>query len=158
MPEYGILYYSEGVLPVELYSFNYSVNRNNVRLSWTTASENNNSGFDIERSGVTGQASSEWEKLGFIQGKGTTSSPGDYEFTDRVLKTGKYNYRLKQTDYNGNYEYFNLSGEVVIGEPEKFTLSQNYPNPFNPVTVIRYQLASERSFTECVLIRQGKRS
>ena len=59
---------------------------------------------------------------------------------DRNLQTGKYKYRLKQIDNNGNYEYFALNGEVEIGVPKKFDLSQNYPNPFNPVTKINFDL------------------
>ncbi|HMQ69936.1 MAG TPA: T9SS type A sorting domain-containing protein, partial [Ignavibacteria bacterium] len=61
-------------------------------------------------------------------------------FEDKDLVSGKYKYRLKQTDYNGNFEYFNLTEEVVIGIPDKFSLGQNYPNPFNPVTKISYEI------------------
>lgn len=126
------------VLPVELSLFTSSVNNNNVTLSWTTSAETNNSGFDIERRDAISETQDVWKKIGNILGNGTTSSPNNYEFTDRGLNSGKYNYRLKQTDYNGNYEYFNLSDDVVIGVPEKFTLSQNYPNPFNPVTNLEF--------------------
>ncbi|MBK8552951.1 MAG: hypothetical protein IPL53_18575 [Ignavibacteria bacterium] len=66
-----------------------------------------------------------------------------YTFTDRGLATGNYNYRLKQIDFNGNYEYFNLNNEVNIGIPLIFDLSQNYPNPFNPVTKINFDLPSD---------------
>ena len=62
------------------------------------------------------------------------------EITDRNIETGKYNYRRKQIDFNGNFEYFSLNNEVVIGTPERFSLSQNYPNPFNPSTNINYDL------------------
>jgi len=132
-------------LPVELSSFTSSVNNNNVQLNWTTASETNNSGFDIERRDERSEAQDVWNQISFINGHGTTTSPNNYEFTDRNLASGKYNYRLKQTDFNGNFEYHNLSDEVVIEVPEKFELAQNYPNPFNPSTVIRYSL-SENSF------------
>lgn len=56
------------------------------------------------------------------------------------MATGHYNYRLKQIDYNGNYKYYDLTNEVIIGIPQKYSLVQNYPNPFNPVSVIGYQL------------------
>ncbi|MDQ3020768.1 MAG: S8 family peptidase [Bacteroidota bacterium] len=136
---YNALYYVDVVLPVELASFTSIVNRRDVTLNWTTASERNNSGFDIERSIVNPQVSG-WSKVGFVQGNGTTSSQNSYSFVDRGLNSGKYNYRLKQVDFNGNFEYFNLSNEVGIGIPTTFDLTQNYPNPFNPSTKINYDI------------------
>lgn len=123
-------------LPVELASFSSSVNGNNVALSWNTVSEENNSGFEIERNSF----GAGWTKIGFVNGKGTTNSPHNYSFTDNAISSGRYSYRLKQIDYNGNYKYYDLQNEVVIGVPDKFALMQNYPNPFNPATVISYQL------------------
>jgi photosystem II stability/assembly factor-like uncharacterized protein len=128
-------------LPVELSSFTSQVSGNNVNLNWATASEINNSGFDIERK-VSG--SNEWKKINFVQGNGTTNESKNYSYEDKNVTSGKYTYRLKQIDFNGNYEYFNLSNEIEIGVPKKFNLSQNYPNPFNPNTVISYQLSVER--------------
>ncbi len=130
-----------GPLPVELSSFNSLIFGNNVKLKWTSTSETNNSGFDVERSNVKGQTSDEWTKVSFVQGHGNTSSPINYEFTDRNLSSGKYKYRLKQIDFNGNYDYYDLNDEVVIGNPEKFELSQNYPNPFNPVTHLEFGIS-----------------
>ncbi|MBS1550788.1 MAG: T9SS type A sorting domain-containing protein [Bacteroidetes bacterium] len=124
-------------LPVELSSFTANVNGNNAELKWTTSSEENNSGFEIERSDKSGF----WVKRGFVQGHGNSVVPVNYSFTDRNLTAGKYLYRLKQIDYNGNFEYFNLSGEVLISNPSVFRLSQNYPNPFNPSTRINYDIA-----------------
>ena len=73
-------------------------------------------------------------------GSQNTNSTKDYSYIDANLNTGKYKYRLKQTDYNGNFEYHNLSGDVVVGVPSKYELSQNYPNPFNPSTKIDFSL------------------
>ncbi len=98
--------------------------------------EENNSGFDIERNSFgTG-----WNKIGFIAGKGTVNTPQNYLFSDNGLNSGRYSYRLKQIDYNGNYKYYDLQNEVLIGVPNKFALMQNYPNPFNPSTKINYEL------------------
>jgi photosystem II stability/assembly factor-like uncharacterized protein len=124
-------------LPVELSSFTSQVNGNCVKLNWATGSEINNSGFDIERK-ISG--SYEWKKINFVQGNGTTNKNKNYSYEDKNITSGKYSYRLKQIDFNGNYEYFELTNEVEIGIPKKFNLSQNYPNPFNPSTKINYEL------------------
>lgn len=127
-------------LPVEFSSFTSTSAANSVDLIWTTNSEINNGGFDIERKWAQNK---EWEKVGFVNGNGTTNSPNSYEFKDRNLLPGNYNYRLKQIDLNGNFEYHNLSDEVIIGTPKNFQLDQNYPNPFNPTTRISFELPEE---------------
>jgi hypothetical protein len=126
-------------LPVELASFTATTNRNNVSLAWSTSKETNNQGFDIERSVV---GSNTWAKVGSVAGSGTTTETKSYSFTERVT-TGNYNYRLKQIDFNGNFEYFDLSSEVNVGVPSEFAISQNYPNPFNPSTKIDYDIATD---------------
>jgi TQXA domain-containing protein len=127
-----------GALPVELSAFNAFVNNRNVVLSWTTGAEINNSGFNIERR-LAG--TSAWNVMGNVAGNGTSNLSHSYTFVDRNVVTGKYNYRLKQLDNNGNYEYHFLNNEVEVGAPSKFDLSQNYPNPFNPSTKINFELA-----------------
>ncbi|MBK8983717.1 MAG: T9SS type A sorting domain-containing protein [Ignavibacteria bacterium] len=127
-------------LPVELASFTSSIDNRNVELNWSTTAEVNNSGFEIER---TTEGNEQWQKIGFVEGNGTTNSPKDFSFTDRNLNTGKYNYRLKQIDYNGSFEYYSLQNLVEIGVPAEFKISQNYPNPFNPTTKIDFALPSD---------------
>ena len=123
-------------LPVEISSFTVNVTNRDVILNWTTSNEINNAGFEIERK-FTGDM---WKKIGFITGNGTTNQPVNYNYTDKGLLTGKYGYRLKQTDYNGNFEYHNLNHDVLIGIPEVFEMSQNYPNPSNPASKINYSI------------------
>ena len=126
--------YVDNPYPVDLTSFIASVSGRDVNLKWSTAEEFNNYGYEIEKSNVKGQTSNEWIKVGFVPGNGTSTDIHNYEFTDKGLNTGKYKFRLKQIDFNGNYEYFELANDVIIGIPAKYYLSQNYPNPFNPVT------------------------
>lgn len=127
-------------LPVELASFTSMTEKNNITLNWSTSTEINNSGYDVERKLTS---DSTWNKIGFVQGSGNTTQTKNYKYEDRNLITGKYNYRLKQIDYNGNYAYYNLQNEISVGIPEKFALSQNYPNPFNPTTKINFEVPKE---------------
>jgi hypothetical protein len=124
-------------LPVKLNTFTSSVSVNNVKLNWVTTSEENNSGFEVYRSELN---KNDFVKVGFVAGKGNTNTVTNYSYEDKKLNSGKYEYKLKQVDYNGNFEYFKLNNSVEIGNPGKFTLSQNYPNPFNPVTKIDFSL------------------
>ncbi len=136
----GAFYYDQSV-PVELNSFTAAANGNDVILNWQTATETNNSGFEIQKSQMSDVKSQteEWNRIGFVGGNGTTTEPQTYSFVDGDLSNGKYTYRLKQIDYDGSFEYSNEI-EVEILSPLEFSLSQNYPNPFNPSTTIQYSI------------------
>lgn len=136
------------LIPVELTSFEGNEMDGNVQLKWSTATETNNYGFNVERKNPplsTGQAGlnplqgGDFEKIGFVQGHGTTTEHQSYIFMDESVLSGTYQYRLKQVDYDGSYEYSNII-EVEVGIPTEFSLEQNYPNPFNPTTIIRYSI------------------
>jgi hypothetical protein len=124
-------------LSVNLLTFISVIIERDVNLSWSTEWEQNNKGFNIERKITT---SSEWLNIGFVKGKGNSNTTQFYSFNDSKLSVGKYNYRLKQIDYNGNYEYFKLKDNVIIGIPNKFEISQNYPNPYNPTSKIDFEI------------------
>jgi flagellar hook assembly protein FlgD len=129
------------IIPVELTSFTANSTGKDVTLNWSTATETNNSGFEIQRSN-----GGEFDVLGFVSGNGTTTQPQSYNFVDKNLPSGKYTYRLKQIDYNGQFEYSPAVEVEVIGVTE-YTLHQNYPNPFNPTTSISFDLASDSKVT-----------
>ncbi len=139
--------------PVNLTALVSSVSGRNVLLNWSTTSELNNSGFDIERT----SENTEWKKIGFVSGNGTTNEPREYSYNDKNLETGKYKYRLKQLDFNGNFEYFELSEEVSIGIPDKYDLSQNYPNPFNPSTRIDFDIPEDCNVSIVLFDMTGRR-
>jgi hypothetical protein len=128
-------------LPVELVSFTAASQRLHAELKWTTATEVNNYGFEIEKKRMKDEVGiMKWEKIGFVEGSGTTNAPKEYSFTDKNLSAGKYSYRLKQIDSDGRFSY-SQSVEVVFGSaPLQFALAQNYPNPFNPSTTIGFTL------------------
>lgn len=123
-----------GVLPVELSSFNANVNGTSVTLNWSTASELNNNGFEVQR-----KSGDEFVTIAFIKGAGTTTETQNYSYSDEQLAIGKYSYRLKQVDFNGTFEYSNVIN-VDLYSPNEFVLDQNYPNPFNPSTIISFSV------------------
>lgn len=124
-------------LPVELTTFSANVeNSNEVNLTWQTATELNNYGFDIERK-IAGNNSA-WEKIGFVAGQVQSNTTENYNFTDKNTDFTKAYYRLKQIDTQGSFKY---SNEVEVDiTPKSFTLYQNYPNPFNPSTTIKFSV------------------
>jgi len=131
-------------LPVELTSFAVTPVGGKVELVWATATETNNYGFDVERGTSNSQqlAVSNWEKVGFVQGQGTTNAPQKYSFTDATVRMGKYLYRLKQIDRDGKFVY-RQAVEVTVGvTPNTVFLDNNYPNPFNPSTKISFVLGT----------------
>jgi len=129
-----------GAMPVLISSFRSNVTGNNVILNWTTTYEINNSGFEVQRKIKSSNA---WIKAGFVNGKGTTNNQTNYSYEDLKLNSGSYQYRLKQIDYNGNFEYFSLPGIVAVDKPGKFNLFQSYPNPSNPKAKIDFQVPED---------------
>ncbi|HEY6907707.1 MAG TPA: hypothetical protein VI230_09570, partial [Ignavibacteriaceae bacterium] len=133
---FGRSFYSidvSNIIPVELVSFTASLSNNKVILNWTTSTETNNRGFEIERR----DGSLQWEKLGFVQGYGTTTKQYSYSYTDNNLLSGNYQYRLKQIDFDGTFKYSKVV-DVAVNLSNDFYLSQNYPNPFNPTTYLSF--------------------
>jgi hypothetical protein len=128
-------------LPIQLASFTASVIRDNdVEVAWKTVSETNDYGFEIYRKrGET----SEWEKIAFVEGHGTTLAAQSYTYIDRSLGFGKYFYQIKQVDLDGSSKVFPEVGVTVGLSPGKFILAQNYPNPFNPSTVIEFAVPQD---------------
>ncbi|NOZ61414.1 MAG: T9SS type A sorting domain-containing protein [Calditrichaeota bacterium] len=145
IPMYGVngLFTVEGgVIPVELASFKAEYNRSNhaVKLQWTTLSEKDNYGFEVQRDA----GNNDFEKIGFVSGLGSYNTPQTYSFVDDDVALESYRYRLKQIDLTGSFQ-FSPVVTVKIDAPQTFSLAQNYPNPFSLAqngakTVIRFEL------------------
>ncbi len=138
-------------LPIQLLSFTATiVNQNSVRLDWTTASETNNYGFEVQKSAGT-QTSYQTILNSFVPGHGTSLEPHAYSYADAGVPPGVWYYRLKQIDLDGSVNYADgvrvnvLTGVEEEERPGVFALEQNYPNPFNPSTLIHYSLAKTGS-------------
>jgi len=123
-------------------SFSATIVPIGVELIWSTATELNNDGFEIQKK----TDNSEFISIGFVKGQGTSTKKTDYSFIDKNTNSGKYLYRLKQIDFDGNYEYSNVL-EVDFNTITTYTLEQNYPNPFNPSTEINYTLEKSGNVT-----------
>jgi hypothetical protein len=128
-------------IPVELISFTATSLSGKVLLNWTTATELNNLGFEVERKIINNNKEGEWVRIAFTEGYGTTTEPKEYSYVDDIsgITASSLAYRLKQIDFNGSYEY---SDEVYVENPAPvdYALHQNYPNPFNPTTIITYSV------------------
>ena len=134
MVDVGAFEFVDPGLPVELTAFSAVVSGVDIQLTWTTASELNNAGFAVELQTL----GREFEQVLFVEGQGTTNAPQTYEATVSDLAPGTYSVRLKQTDFDGTFEYSETIDVVVAAEA--YHLAQSYPNPFNPQAQIQYTL------------------
>jgi len=132
-PDLGAFEFGESV-PVELASFFGSIKGNSIILTWVTATELNNYGFEVQKK----FSDLQFRTIGFVPGSGTATETNEYNFVCERLDQGINVFRLKQIDFSGVFSY---SNEIYINSiPENFSLLQNYPNPFNPVTSIKFSL------------------
>ncbi len=150
----GVAYYqvivTDDIVPVEMTSFTFDVRNNNVLLNWRTATETNNSGFQVQR-----KAESGWQTIGFVKGSGTTTQSQVYSYTDAGLAAGTYVYRLNQIDLDGS-SHASSELSIVIDRISDFALEQNYPNPFNPTTQIEYSVAQHANVSLVVYDLLGR--
>lgn len=118
---------SSGTLPVELAEFTASLAGRGAQLQWQTFFETNNAGFAIEhRRKATGP--SEWTKVGFVEGAGTTTQPQSYRFTVEELNYGTHTFRLRQVDTDGTTSV-HAPETVKLRLNDRFEVSALYPNP-----------------------------
>lgn len=138
-----------GPLPITLISFTGKCTGNDVLLEWATALELNNSHFTIERS-VDGQ---NFEPIATVNGAGNSVSARYYTWTDANTNGNLYYYRLKQTDYDGSFEYFNTVAAGCNAQAIQVLL---YPNPAEDLVQLQLSTPSSEEFTITVVDVTGK--
>lgn len=137
-------------LPARLTDFNAAVTNRNVALTWKTESEQNNKGFEIQRS----NNGAEWYPIGFVNGAGESSTTRSYSYTDRSLSPGNYYYRLEQKDFDGNSAKSAIVTATISGRGA-VALSTGQ-NPFITSTNIRVDLPSKQKIRLSVIDMNGR--
>lgn len=132
----GFVLFRNSIIPVELLSFQIQEQDGKIIVNWSTATETNNLGFEVQKS----RDRDTWQSVGFVRGNGTSTVPAEYSYTDNYPEEGLSYYRLVQKDFDGTNKIF-ADKEIYIAGG--FSLAQNYPNPFNPTTQISYSIPAD---------------
>ncbi|MCE7069020.1 T9SS type A sorting domain-containing protein [Dyadobacter sp. CY327] len=118
---YASKIFENGSLPVSLVTFEGKAENSQSNLTWSTSSETDNKGFEIERS-MDGRA---FTKIGYVEGRGTSAEMQSYRFVDYAPLNDKNYYRLKQLDRDGKFEY----SSIIFIQHSVQETSKLYPNP-----------------------------
>ncbi|MEM8598433.1 MAG: lamin tail domain-containing protein [Bacteroidota bacterium] len=139
-------------IPVELTAFSVTLDGIAARLAWTTSSETNNRGFEVQMRGPQDAA---FDVLGFVEGRGTTTETTAYGFRTDALAAGSYTFRLKQLDFDGAFEY-SPEVEATVTLDDAFTLSDTYPNPFSGVAELSLRVQQPQAVLVTVYDALGR--
>lgn len=127
----GTLDFDNSTLPIELLSFDAIAKESNVDLHWRTATEINNDYYTIERS----QDGNWWEEIAQVPGAGNSNEVLSYDYTDIQPLEGVSYYRLKQTDFNGSFDYSAVR-KIAIKQKKEIIV---YPNPTeNKINIVNF--------------------
>lgn len=143
--------WTAATLPVVFKSFTVSKNEKNPSLKWSTASEINNNGFEVQRSTNGGKS---FEKIGFVKGAGNSNHVNNYSFVDANAINGTACYRIKQIDFDGKADYTKIVCVTVDQEVTGKVIST--PNPFNGELSVTFNAASEGTSTIQIIDMLGK--
>ena len=153
-PDLGAYEAPSSVIPVELTRFSAEATAGIVHLTWQTASETNNAGFQIERR----HEETKWTQIGFVEGAGTRSEVKTYAFEDDGLPSGQstFAYRLRQVDFNGAAAYSNVI-DVALPAPTELRLQTPYPNPAARRVTIGFAVPLPTAITFALYDVMGRR-
>lgn len=146
-----LVYTSTFLLPVTFTDFKAVEKNYDVNLSWQTATEQNNLGFEVQRSAN----GTNYEVLSFVDGAGESSSKKSYAYTDRNLEPGMYYYRLKQIDRDGRSKYSPIV-TANVKRASTLVLYQNFPNPVKDQATIQYVLPRHMPVTLTLIDLNGR--
>lgn len=135
--------------PVELSSFEGEWANQQAMLKWTTASELNNQGFEVEHS----TDDINFSKLGFVEGNGTSQQSHTYTFQTPKMDEGMHTFRLRQIDISGAYSYSSRL-QMSFGLPDRYQLSVS-PNPFQDRVQLDLQVSEAQPVWVTVLDQRG---
>lgn len=130
-------------LPVSLTSFEAESQDRDVILTWSTASESNNAYFSLERS----SDNSSWEEIGTVSGQGNSNETVEYSYTDAGVTAGTWYYRLRQTDYNGQFEVF-APVSVLVQPGSADAEFSVYPVPFSTQLTVQFSGSEDSHLLE----------
>jgi hypothetical protein len=137
-------------LPITLRSFNVKLKgTSTAELLWETTSESNNQGFEIEM----GTNPREFTKVGYVEGKGTSTVSNRYSYSLSDLAGGTYYFRLKQLDYDGKFEHSMIRAVMVANDKEVIAV---YPNPVKSKIKLNLLGHHNRSFSLKVVNQAGQ--
>ena len=145
---------SGSVLPVDLVDFTARQKEEKVALNWVTDLEINNRGFVVERS-TDGRV---FNPIAWVDGAGDTVEKTEYQFEDKEVKAGHaYYYRLRQEDFDGDFEYSAVVNVSLKASKETATISEFYPNPANSgQTTINLNLEEANDYQFTVMAQDGR--
>ncbi len=138
-------------LPVELNTFSVEVDRRTATLFWSTLSEQDNAGFEIEYA----RQFRDWTLAGFVEGSGTIQETQGYSFVISDLLPGQYHFRLKQVNFDGS-SAFSPVVEALVEVPNNHVLEPAYPNPFNPSTTLSFAVSKRQTVKLSLYDLQGR--
>lgn len=128
-----------GTLPVELGAFEYTIDNGDVLLAWTTLSEVDVAGFEVQS-----KTSTTFETDAFVTAVGTSTSSSNYSYTIESPLPGSRAYRLRIVNRDGSSEYSHEI-EVEVEPADSYFLSEAYPNPFNPRASVSLMVQQSQS-------------